>query len=112
MPTQSSNTADPDAPLIPFEIIEAPRQRLFVLAVYVGLTAWRLWDYFKLIEDDAESLWLFLKWALIDTIFIYGLPGMRIPWLEWSNATTTVLFALHALMDGLLMFRVPVSLPQ
>ncbi|KAI9680778.1 MAG: hypothetical protein M1817_004218 [Caeruleum heppii] len=99
---------DKDLPLIPFQIVDGPSQRLYVLAFYIALNAWRLYDYFTLVHDDIESLWLFLKWAAIDGVFIYGLPGLRIPWLEWSPTTVTVLFLFHALIDGLLMFRIPI----
>ena len=112
--TGSVATAEPppeaSSPLVPFHIIDAPTQRFYVLAFYMALNAWRLWDYSKLLRDDAESLWLFLKWTSIDAVFIYGLPGLRVPWLEWSNATTTVLFLAHALLDGFLMFRIPIPI--
>ncbi|KAI9752796.1 MAG: hypothetical protein M4579_005471 [Chaenotheca gracillima] len=101
---------DPNAPVIPFTLIDAPTQRLYAFAIYVALHAWRFYDYFSLLQDDVDSLWLFLKWAAIDGVFIYGLPGMKVPWLEWSNVTTTVLFLIHAVLDGILMFRVPIPI--
>ena len=99
---------DHDAPVIPFTVVDAPSQRAYALAVYVALFAWRLYDYSTLIKDDADSLFFFMKWAMIDGLFIYGLPALRIPWLEWSGTSSLVLFAGHALLDWLLMFRVPV----
>ncbi|KAI9844486.1 MAG: hypothetical protein M1837_005569 [Sclerophora amabilis] len=106
----SAKPEDPNAPVIPFDLVDAPTQRLYAVAIYIGLNAWRFYDYFKLIQDDADSLWLFLKWAAIDGVFIYGLPGMKIPWMEWSNVTITVLFLLHAFVDGILMFRIPIPI--
>ena len=47
-----------------------------------------------------------MKWVLIDGIFLFGLPAMRIPWLEWSSTFMTVLFLLHAAFDAVLMFQV------
>lgn len=97
-----------DGPLIPFHLVDAPSQRFYALAVYVGLFGWRLYDWYRLVEEDGDSIaefWHFLKWGAIDGVFLYGLPGLRIPWLEWSWTTTTALFLLHAIMDGCLMFR-------
>ncbi|KAI9822860.1 MAG: hypothetical protein M1826_000353 [Phylliscum demangeonii] len=101
---------EPEAPVIPFSVIDAPGQRAYAVAVYVLLLAWRLYDYSTLITDDADSLFYFMKWATIDGLFMYGLPVMRIPWLEWSGTTSLLLFVVHAIMDWLLMFRVPIPL--
>lgn len=60
-------------------------------------------------EDDTESFWLFIKWVAIDIVFMFGLPELRIPWLEWSSTAITVPFLLHAVLNGMLMFRIPVS---
>lgn len=104
----SSAQADPNAPLIPFEVIDAPAQRAYVAGFYAVLLFWRFYDFFRLHVDDDESLWLFMKWIAIDGIFLFGLPGLRIPWLEWSSVTMTLLFLVHALLDGVLMFRIPI----
>lgn len=96
-------------PLISTELIDTPTQRLYVFAAYIGLLAWRLYDVYLVDSDDAQSLWLFMKWVALDGVFLFGLPALRIPWLEWSPVFTTVLFIIHALVDGLLMFRVQVS---
>lgn len=60
--------------------------------------------------DDTESFWLFMKWIAIDGIFLFGLPALRIPWLEWSSAAMTILFLAHALVDGMLMFKIGVPI--
>ena len=111
LPTLSSSTDHANAPLIPFNVFDAPTQRLYVSAFYVALTAWRFYDYSGLVSDQTESLWLFMKWVALDGVFLYGLPGLRIPWLEWSSTTMTVIFLLHALLNGVLMFRIPVCTP-
>lgn len=95
-------------PLIPTTILDAPSQRFYVFAVYILLLAWRLYDWGKLVEDEADSFWLFIKWVAMDGVFLYGLPGMRIPWLEWSNPVVTGIFLAHAFVNGMLMFRIPV----
>jgi nucleoporin POM152 len=91
-------------------ILDAPSQRRWALAVYVALLAWRLYDYSTLVKDDADSLFYFMKWTMIDGLFMYGLPALRIPWLEWSGPTSLALFVTHAFIDWILMFRVAVSL--
>jgi nucleoporin POM152 len=100
---------DPDGPLISFETIDAPAQRAYVVGLYTALWFWRLYDYYNLTLGEGESLWLFMKWVAIDGVFLYALPGFRIPWLEWSLVTMTVLFCGHAFLDFILMFRVRVS---
>ena len=59
-------------------------------------------------ESDEQSLWLFMKWVAIDGVFLFGLPSMRIPWMEWSSSTMLVLFMVHAFADAMLMFRIPI----
>lgn len=105
----SAKKSDPLAPLIPLETIDAPKQRLYVAAAYVALFAYRLFDFLTLCQDEEESLWLFMKWVAIDGVFLFGLPSMRIPWLEWSSMTMTILFLFHAVFDGILMFRISVG---
>lgn len=105
----SQTREDAEGPLIPFDTLDAPQQRLYVVAFYVALLAWRIYDYSYLQEEDTESLWLFMKWVMFDGIFLFGLPELRIPWLEFSSASTTILFLAHAVLDGILMFRIPVS---
>lgn len=103
-------TGNPVQPLIPTTILDAPSQRFYVVAVYVLLLAWRLYDWGKLVDDEADSFWLFIKWVAVDGIFLYGLPGLRIPWLEWSNPVITAIFLAHAAFNGMLMFRIAVSI--
>ncbi|KAI9743280.1 MAG: hypothetical protein M1818_003126 [Claussenomyces sp. TS43310] len=109
-PRSFSSTKIESTPLIPTTLIDAPTQRFYVLALYILLLAWRLYDWARLVEDDAESFWLFLKWVATDGVFLYGLPGMRIPWLEWRNPVVTGLFLWHAIVNGMLMFRIPIPI--
>ena len=107
MGTQSTQKSS-NEPLIPLHLLDGPTQRLYISSFYLALTVWRLYDYFGLVSDHTDSLWLFMKWVAIDSVFLYGLPGLRIPWLEWSSFTMTVLFLVHAVLNGLLMFRISV----
>lgn len=100
---------DPNAPLVPFDLIDAPTQRLYVLALYGLLSAWRLWDFCYLESDDLDSTWKFLKWVAIDGLLFVCLPGFKIPWLEWSFSTTLSAILLHVILDAFLMFQIPAS---
>ncbi|EQL28530.1 hypothetical protein, variant [Blastomyces dermatitidis ATCC 26199] len=100
---------DTSAPLIPFSVIDAPSQRLYVVAFYMALNAWRMYEFWTS-SDDFDSTWLFLKWVSIDGIFLFGLPALRIPWLEWAFSTTLAVFMVHAVANAFLMFRIPIPI--
>lgn len=100
-------SSSPGEPLIPEHIIDAPSQRLYACALWVALWCWKAYDFSTLQESEEQSLWLFMKWVAIDGIFLFGLPSMRIPWLEWSSSTMLLLFSAHAFTDGMMMFRIP-----
>lgn len=105
-----SLSSQPSDPLIPEHILDAPTQRLFTVSFFIILWAYRLYDFSTLVDLEEQSLWLFMKWVAIDGVFLFGLPGLRIPWLEWSPSTMTLLFCIHAVLDGMLMFRIPLPI--
>jgi len=105
----TSTPAPSSAPLIPVNLIDAPSQRMYTLAVYGLLLVWRLYDWWKLVEEDTHSITLFVKWACIDLAFLFGVPLLRIPWLEWSETTSFSVYFVHAVINGMLMFRIPAS---
>lgn len=111
-PLKSSSTA-PEAdsgPLIPIDWLDAPSQRFYAFAVYLALTSWRIYDWNTLQDSEEQSLGLFMKWLIIDGIYFFGLPVLRIPWLEWSSLATLLLFMSHAVADGMLMFRISIPI--
>lgn len=60
-------------------------------------------------EDDIASFSLFLKWIVIDVVFLFvALPTLRIPWLDLSQPVLLAIFGVHCFMDGILMFNIPV----
>lgn len=105
--TQTNSTLS-NAPVIPVDIIDSPTQRLYTLGLYGALVVWCLYDWWRLVEEDAQSIGLFVKWACIFAMFMYGVPQLRIPWLEWSTPTSNLAFIIHAIFAGMLMFRIPV----
>lgn len=81
-------------------------QRLVVFGIYSALMAYKLYDWILLVEDDTESMWQFLKWIAIDFCLLFGLPELRIPWLELSQPFVMTLFFMHAFLDFCLMFNI------
>ncbi|TVY80855.1 Nucleoporin [Lachnellula suecica] len=106
----TSTTAPSSAPLIPVNLIDAPSQRMYTLAVYGLLLVWRLYDWWTLVEEDTHSITLFVKWGCIDLAFLFGVPLLRIPWLEWSETTSFSAYFVHAIINGMLMFRIPLPI--
>lgn len=101
--TQNAN------PLIPLHIIDAPAQRFYALGFYVVLVAWKMYDWLLVVENDSESIWLFIKWAVIDFLFIFGLREFRIPWLEFAQAFSVGMFWLHVVFDFFIMMNIGVG---
>ncbi|KAK7403548.1 hypothetical protein QQX98_010683 [Neonectria punicea] len=95
-------------PVIPLNILDAPQQRLYTFGFYVVLWGWKLYDWLQVIEDGETSWWLFLKWIFIDFSFLFGVPELRIPWLELSQPVVTTFFAIHLAINYMLMFNIPV----
>ncbi|KAF1946631.1 hypothetical protein EJ02DRAFT_430564 [Clathrospora elynae] len=93
-------------PLIPSDILDPAQQRFYVFALYVALWAYRTYDFYTLAVEEDESLWLCLKWCFFDMLFMFGVPLLEIPWLEWGNGAAFLLFAMHAGVDVMLMFRI------
>ncbi|KAF2086291.1 hypothetical protein K490DRAFT_74529 [Saccharata proteae CBS 121410] len=97
-------------PLIPVDVIDEPSQRLYVVTFYIALLAWRSIDWWTLQTTETESWSLLLKWIVIDGAFMFGLPALKIPWLEWSLPTMTLLFFIHCLFDFMTMLRIPIPI--
>ncbi|PHH75867.1 hypothetical protein CDD80_2003 [Ophiocordyceps camponoti-rufipedis] len=97
----------PPQPVISLNFLDAPQQRFYAFALYALLWAWKLYDWLQVVEDGDASWWLFFKWIFIDFAFLFGLPELRIPWLELSQVVVTTLFAIHLVFNYLLMFNIP-----
>lgn len=110
-PQEGTAATSNTAPVIPLNILDAPTQRLYALGFYVALFAWKFYDWAGVVEENTESFWLFLKWIAIDCAFLFGLPELRIPWLELSQPFVVVAFFLHAVFDWMLMFNIGVLAP-
>jgi nucleoporin POM152 len=106
-PVGLNNASGKEGTLIPLNVLDAPSQRAYVGGVYLALLAWKLSNYWQ-IFDELDSTWFFLKWNVIDMLFLFGLPALQIPWLEWSFFTTMTVFLLHFVANAFLMFRIPI----
>jgi nucleoporin POM152 len=73
------------------------------------LWAWKLYDWLQVVEDGDSSWGLFLKWIFIDFIFLFGLPELRIPWLELSQFAVVTIFSAQLVVNYMLMFNIPVG---
>ncbi|OTA96003.1 hypothetical protein M434DRAFT_161378 [Hypoxylon sp. CO27-5] len=111
LPTAPENqpaSTSSSEPVIPLTLLDAPTQRFYACAVYVALLGWRFYDWVQMLEDNGGSFYFFLKWILIDFMFFFSLPSLRIPWLELSAPTVSIIFFGHLVFNWLLMFNIPV----
>jgi nucleoporin POM152 len=93
--------------VIPLEFLDAATQRSLAFAVWAFLWAWKLSDAWSVYtSEDPDSLWQFMKWLLFDGIFLFAIPSLRIPWMEWSTSTMTIAFLTHAVLNASLMFQI------
>ena len=107
-PSPNSTAGDEDPPLIPFDVLDGPSQRFSVAVAFALLAVWRLYDRHLAQTEAREALWFFMKWIVIDSAFIFGLPRLRVPWLQWPPWVTYTLFLMLAALDAMLMFDVGV----
>ncbi|RMZ90639.1 hypothetical protein DV736_g2150, partial [Chaetothyriales sp. CBS 134916] len=96
-------------PFIPFDVIDAPTQRRYIVAIYVLSIAWRIYNCVTI--ADTEPAWQFLKWAGFDAALLLLLPGFCVPWLEFSVTSSFTIWFAHAILNLCLVFRIPVWAP-
>lgn len=97
------------SPLVPTNAVDAPTQRFYIFSFYTFLVAWKIYDWWH-IETVEDSSWHFLKWMFLDATFFAVLPLLKIPWLEFSFATTMAIIVLHFFVDVFAMFRIPIPI--
>ncbi|KAI1003702.1 Nucleoporin [Podosphaera aphanis] len=106
LPQASLEDVGSSSPVIPVHFLDAPSQRMYISVIYAALWAYRLYDWWSLIEEDVTSITLFVKWCSIDIFFLFGVPFLRIPWMEWSDSVSVFASLIHIFLNGLFMFRV------
>ncbi|KAK9449263.1 uncharacterized protein V1518DRAFT_415529 [Limtongia smithiae] len=80
----------PLAPLIPEAYVEVGAQRMYALALFGLMQAWKVYDIVQIHRHnstDAELAFAF-KFLVIDGLYLWALPVFRIPWLTFSPAAT------------------------
>lgn len=107
-PEQAPRQRGGNEPVIPVTLLDAPQQRFYAFAIYALLWAWKLYDWLQVVEEGDSSWWLFFKWIFIDFAYLFGLPELRIPWLELSQLVVTSIFTSHLVINYMLMFNIPV----
>lgn len=103
-----AKTGNDIPPLIPFEIIDGPTQRVYVVGLFALLTAWKLYDWTRLFAEHGDSmteLWFVMKWLLIDGVAIWMLPALRIPWMTPSGPATLGIICLVSCLNLVLSLR-------
>ncbi|KAI1773753.1 hypothetical protein F4818DRAFT_100689 [Hypoxylon cercidicola] len=107
-PDNRTNPSPLSAPVIPLNVVDAPTQRFYACAIWVALVGWRFYDWIQVLEDNGGSFYFFCKWILFDFLFWFSLPSLRIPWLELSSSTVSMVFFGHLVWNWILMFNIPV----
>lgn len=98
-----------DERLIPFDVVDAPTQRFYVVGFYVLLWVWKLYNAYH-ISGDLDSTWYFLQWSGTDIAFLIVLSWLQIPWLEFSYLTSGTLWILHTIVNAFLMYHIPLPI--
>ncbi|KPI44533.1 Nucleoporin [Cyphellophora attinorum] len=105
----AAHSKKPEERLIPFDVVDAPTQRFYIVSAYILLWAWRLYNAYY-ITSDLDSSWYFLQWSGFDAAFFIVLSWLQIPWLEFSITTSTVLWIFHTIANAFLMFKIPIPI--
>ncbi|KAI3402391.2 POM152 [Candida oxycetoniae] len=102
-----SRERDFPKPLISTKVLDAASQRIFVFSVFILLQSWKIYDLVLLKSDLAStslsSFTFILKYAVIDGTFLWLLPILKIPHINFSPLQTIVCILL---MNGISMFLV------
>ncbi|KAI1763697.1 hypothetical protein GGR53DRAFT_358038 [Hypoxylon sp. FL1150] len=107
-PENRTNPTTLSEPVIPLNVVDAPTQRFYACAIWVALVGWRFYDWIQVLEDNGGSFYFFCKWIAFDFLFWFSLPSLRIPWLELSSSTVSMVFFAHLIWNWILMFNIPV----
>ncbi|KAJ2160957.1 hypothetical protein GGF46_001877 [Coemansia sp. RSA 552] len=106
-PVAASRQAKRKTPIsaIPASVVDLPSQRIYALAVLGLLSAWKLYDALGLAMDsDETSVYLFLKWCVLDVALWYAAWRLHIPRLLVSTNTMYLLVAASLFINLNLFF--------
>ena len=106
----------PPPPLIPLDIIDAPTQRLYLVAVLLLIQAYKLSHFLtQTSQSTLDPNWNLYKWITIDILAIQVVKRLRIPRLDWGWkarwATAITLILLDYTLFGRWIVCTPLFLP-
>lgn len=101
-------------PLISTNVVDVPTQRLYAIAIFVLLQAWKVYDIARLYTANGDSiseLWFCMKWLVVDGCFFWFLPQLRIPWLTFTPTFTLYTIAILSIVDIIvsLKYQLPIT---
>jgi nucleoporin POM152 len=100
-PVQVQSISDEYEPLIPLNVLDAPTQRLYAIAIFGALQAYKFYDLSRLYADDGEItvVWFYMKWFLLDAGFFWYLPIFKVPWLRFRPSVSLYCILSFVLFD-------------
>lgn len=120
-PPPDSDKPLPPPPLIPLDIIDAPTQRLYLVAVLLLIQAYKLSHFLTPTSQSIQTNpildpnWTLYKWITIDILAIQVVKRLRIPRLDWGWkarwATAITLILLDYTLFGRWIVCTPLFLP-
>lgn len=80
----------------------------------MALQAWKFYDAANLYKvekgDSISELWFAMKWISLDGVFLWFLPELRIPWLDYNQTTTLLQIVFFTIFNMAVSFKISVPL--
>ncbi|KAI9491678.1 hypothetical protein BDB00DRAFT_831699 [Zychaea mexicana] len=98
--------------LIPSTSIEFPTQRLYALSIFVVLQTVKLTDLLQVnfaASYPEEYAGIFIRWWILDALYMAVLWIVQIPWLQFSSLKTMLIIAGFFFLDLFLFVFQPVA---
>ncbi|KAJ7597473.1 hypothetical protein C8J56DRAFT_818039 [Mycena floridula] len=102
------SAAPPPKPRVPERYLDAPAQRLYILAVGAACQAVKLLDFFRQFAATDQSFCM--KWIFVDLIYCVSLAWLRIPRLRYSVSVVLLQIVSLAFLDGLMFGGISVNM--
>lgn len=66
---------------------DGPARRLYAISLFAVLQALKLYDFLDLRTSNTPALtWFCVKWICLDSVFVYVLPYLNVPWLRFRRS--------------------------
>jgi hypothetical protein len=84
---------------------DGPALRLYVLSLFAVLQAIKCYDFISVRAVTNPQLSIFLmKWSFFDSLFVYILPYLNIPWLQFRRSSRLLQIAGVLVLNWALSF--------